>query len=68
MDPEASVNFFSKILAANDLLRFEPATNTWIDFYGITSGIITPPIWANRLATVGQNIYSFGGINDPGIL
>jgi hypothetical protein len=49
--------------AVNDLHRFDPATSTWIEFSGKTTGLDPPPISCHGMVSVGQSIYSFGGSN-----
>ena len=54
------------LFAENDLHRFEPETNAWIDLSQMTTGLDPPKICSHRIVSLGQSIYSFGGTSDQG--
>jgi hypothetical protein len=62
-----STHFLIALLCAdNNLLRFDPETNTWIELSQMTTGLIPPAIAGHQIVSLGSSIYSFGGHSDRG--
>jgi hypothetical protein len=60
-------HFLITLLSAdNNLQRFDPEANTWIELSQMTTGLVPPAIAGHRIVSLGPNIYSFGGLGKEG--